>query len=69
MKPEFLQDVYKAVGSIEHIHIERSGSDCLLIHHDDVQTLEQVAETLENQKFHSTIRNNGIASFIEVINR
>ncbi|WIY63182.1 hypothetical protein [Bacillus arachidis] len=35
----------------------------------DVQKLEQVAETLENQKFHSTIRDNGNTSFIEVINK
>lgn len=69
MKPNFLQSVHKAIGNIEHIHIEESGSDSLLIHHDDVQKLQQVAETLENQKFHSTIRNNGNTSFIEVINR
>ncbi|MEH7460156.1 hypothetical protein CON65_15260 [Bacillus pseudomycoides] len=69
MKPDFLQAVHKAIGNIEHIHIEESGSDSLLIHHDDVQKLQQVAETLENQKFHSTIRNNGNTSFIEVINR
>lgn len=32
-------------------------------------SFEQVAEILENQKFHSTIRNNRNTSFIEMINR
>ncbi|PEY39516.1 hypothetical protein CN354_08970 [Bacillus cereus] len=69
MKSDFLQAIHEAIGNIEHIHIEESGADSLLIHHDDVRQLEQVAETLENKKFHSTIRNNGTTSFIEVINR
>ncbi|PDY46000.1 hypothetical protein [Bacillus pseudomycoides] len=69
MKPDFLQAVHEAIGNVEHIHIEESGADSLLIHHDDARQLEQVAEALENKKFHSTIRNNGTTSFIEVINR
>ncbi|WP_459502308.1 hypothetical protein [Bacillus sp. C1] len=68
MKPEFLQAIHEAIGNIEHIHIEESGADSLLIHHDDAGQLGQIAETLENKKFRSTIRNNGTTSFIEVIN-
>ncbi|KFN03640.1 hypothetical protein D0U04_19825 [Bacillus clarus] len=69
MKPDFLQAVHEAIGNIEHIHIEESGVDSLLIHHDDAQQLKQVAETLENKNFRSTIRTNGNASYIEVLNR
>ncbi|KEK22642.1 hypothetical protein [Bacillus gaemokensis] len=69
MKPDFLQAVNEAIGNIEHIHIEESGADSLLIHHDDARQLEKVAERLENKKFHSVIRQNENASFIEVINK
>ncbi|MDM5155531.1 hypothetical protein QUF88_17520 [Bacillus sp. DX1.1] len=69
MKPDFLQAVNKAIGNMEHIHIEESGADSLLIHHDDVQQLEKVAEVLENKQFHSVIRQNENTSFIEVTNR
>ncbi|PEF76528.1 hypothetical protein CON94_04980 [Bacillus pseudomycoides] len=69
MKPDFLQAVNEAIGKVEHLHIEESGADSLLIHHDDVRQLKQVAETLENNNFHSVIRQNGNASFIEVLNR
>ncbi|HEK9099987.1 hypothetical protein KFD70_10145 [Bacillus pfraonensis] len=69
MKPDFLQAVNQAIGNIEHIHIEESGADSLLIHHDDAQQLKQVAETLERSNFHSVMRQNGDTSFIEVLNR
>ncbi|EMA6343489.1 hypothetical protein ACO11K_002270 [Bacillus cytotoxicus] len=69
MKPDFLQAIQNAVGHIEHIHIEESGVDSLLIHHDDPNKLTQVAKTLESQKFHSVIRHNGSTSFIEVTNK
>ncbi|MBO1628442.1 hypothetical protein COE15_18805 [Bacillus cereus] len=69
MKHDFLQAVNQAIGKVEHIHIEESGADSLLIHHDDVRQLKQVAETLENNNFHSVMRQNGNTSFIEVVNR
>ncbi|MDZ5607952.1 hypothetical protein U2I54_12785 [Bacillus pseudomycoides] len=69
MKHDFLQAVHEALGNVEHIHIEETGADSLLIHHDDVHQLEQVAETLENKNFHSVMRQNGNTSFIEVLNR
>ncbi|MDM5189091.1 hypothetical protein QUF99_17760 [Bacillus sp. DX4.1] len=69
MKSDFLQAVNEAIGNIEHIHIEESGADSLLIHHDNAQQLENIAEMLENKKFHSVIRQNENTSFIEVINR
>ena len=47
MKPEFLKAVHDAIGNVEHIHIEESGADSLLIHHDDAQQLQQVAKALE----------------------
>ncbi|PEW01140.1 hypothetical protein CN425_13720 [Bacillus cereus] len=69
MKPEFLKAVHTAIGNVEHLHIEESGSDSLLIHHDDAQQLKQVAEKLEHNNFRSTIRSTGDASYIEVLNR
>ncbi|MBE7105253.1 MULTISPECIES: hypothetical protein [Bacillus] len=69
MKPEFLKAIHEAIGNVEHIHIEESGADSLLIHHDDAQQLKQVAETLESNNFRSTIRTAGDASYIEVLNR
>ncbi|PEX84424.1 hypothetical protein [Bacillus cereus] len=69
MKPEFLKAVHNAIGNVEHLHIEESGSDSLLIHHDDAQQLKQVAEKLEHNNFRSTIRSTGDASYIEVLNR
>ncbi|MFL0403845.1 hypothetical protein ACH0BP_19370 [Bacillus nitratireducens] len=69
MKPEFLKAIHEAIGNVEHIHIEESGADSLLIHHDDAQQLKQVAETLEHNNFRSTIRTTGGASYIEVLNR
>ncbi|WP_002146521.1 hypothetical protein [Bacillus cereus] len=69
MKPEFLKAIHDAIGTVEHIHIEESGADSLLIHHDDAQQLKQIAETLEHNNFHSTIRTAGDASYIEVLNR
>ncbi|PFN21888.1 hypothetical protein [Bacillus cereus] len=69
MKPEFLKAVHNTIGNVEHLHIEESGSDSLLIHHDDAQQLKQVAEKLEHNNFRSTIRSTGDASYIEVLNR
>ncbi|MDH4422046.1 MULTISPECIES: hypothetical protein [Bacillus] len=69
MKPEFLKAIHDAIGNVEHIHIEESGSDSLLIHHDDAQQLKHVAETLENHNFRSALRTTGDASYIEVLNR
>ncbi|HHT7237247.1 MULTISPECIES: hypothetical protein [Bacillus] len=69
MKPEFLKAIHEAIGNVAHIHIEESGADSLLIHHDDAQQLKQVAETLEHNNFRSTIRTTGDASYIEVLNR
>ncbi|MBC6971226.1 hypothetical protein H9I32_01970 [Bacillus sp. Xin] len=69
MKPDFLQAINQAIGNVAHIHIEESGADSLLIHHDDAQQLKHVAETLENHNFHSVMRQNGDTSFIEVVNR
>ncbi|UDW01585.1 hypothetical protein FHQ13_004000 [Bacillus cereus] len=69
MKPEFLKAVHDAIGNVEHIHIEESSADSLLIHHDDAQQLQQVAKTLENNNFCSALRTTGDASYIEVLNR
>lgn len=69
MKSEFSQSVQEAVRHIEHVHIERSGADSLLVHHDDESKLEEIAQTLTNHDFHAILRQNGIDSFIEVTNQ
>lgn len=69
MKPEFLHAINEVIGNIDHIHIEESGADSLVIHHDDVQKLKQIAEMLESKKFHSVFRQNETSPFITVINR
>ncbi|CAM4174270.1 hypothetical protein BAMA_19585 [Bacillus manliponensis] len=69
MKSEFSKSVQEAIQQFEHVHIEQSGVDSLLVHHNDKNMLTNIAKTLENKHFHSTLRENGTASFIEVINK
>lgn len=69
MKAEFSQAVHEAVRHIEHVHIEKSGTDSLFIHHDDESKLNEIAQTLADNNFHSALRQNGTEVFIEVINK
>lgn len=69
MKSEFSKAVQEAVQQFGHVHIEESGADSLLVHHDDKNTLVNIAQTLENKNFHSVLRENETTSFIEIMNK